>query len=263
MDFRSSIHNYNIDNVLVPLDPAWSKIVISLSGGADSAMLAYLLCDLITKNNYSIEVHTISNVRQWRELPWQSDVVLNVLDYIQNRFPTIKFIRHGTFIPPSLEAHNMGKTIHRDLIEPSIRDSVEYLGGSEIIDRSYAEFVCKTNNIDAWYSGMTKNPDIEFLKNTQPERTLEFTNTENDLKLLMDVYGGIVACMPFRFTTKDWVVKQYKRLELMELFELTRSCEGHFEGTDYRTYVYGQEVPTCGTCYWCVERNWALKQNGI
>ena len=57
---------------------------------------------------------------------------------------------------------------------------------------------------------------------------------------------------------------------IIDLFNLTRSCEGDsasdpiiFNNLDYKNYKHGINVPTCGHCFWCQERNWAVKQNDL
>ena len=50
------------DGVYLPINPSWKNIAISLSGGADSALLAYLICS----NLKNVNVHVISNIRMWR-----------------------------------------------------------------------------------------------------------------------------------------------------------------------------------------------------
>ena len=40
------MHQHNIDGVEIPFDRSWKNIGIALSGGADSALLAYILCEL-------------------------------------------------------------------------------------------------------------------------------------------------------------------------------------------------------------------------
>jgi len=78
---------------------------------------------------------------------------------------------------------------------------------------------------------------------------------------------GFLACHPFRFIEKNWVIKQYRELDILDLFDITRSCEGDnstrpevFMGLDYTTYKPNQSVPICGRCFWCRERRWALEQ---
>jgi 7-cyano-7-deazaguanine synthase in queuosine biosynthesis len=67
-----------------------------------------------------------------------------------------------------------------------------------------------------------------------------------------------VVSHPFRFIEKDWVIRQYKKLQLDSLLNLTRSCEGEFPNIDYTNYELGQKVPVCGECFWCKEREWAI-----
>ena len=43
--YKNIIHN--VADVYFPLDPKWKNIGISLSGGCDSALLAYVICDII------------------------------------------------------------------------------------------------------------------------------------------------------------------------------------------------------------------------
>jgi hypothetical protein len=67
------------------------------------------------------------------------------------------------------------------------------------------------------------------------------------------------AIHPFRFVEKSWIVEQYYKLELEELLNSTRSCEGVVPGVDYKTYKPYQYVPVCGECFWCKEREWAIE----
>ena len=66
-------------------------------------------------------------------------------------------------------------------------------------------------------------------------------------------------CHPFTNVRKDWVIKQYLDNEIGELLEITRSCEGEFEDIDYTNYTPYQQVPTCGKCFWCKEREWGIQ----
>jgi hypothetical protein len=72
---------------------------------------------------------------------------------------------------------------------------------------------------------------------------------------------GSIASHPFRFINKSWVLKQYRKYNIIDLFEKTRSCEGEFEGINYNTYVPNMFVPTCNNCFWFLERNWAVEQS--
>ena len=49
----------------IPFDEKWQRIGINLSGGADSALLTYLLCTIIQRNNLDTKVDVITYQRCW------------------------------------------------------------------------------------------------------------------------------------------------------------------------------------------------------
>lgn len=248
---------HDVDGVYIPLDAQWKNIGISLSGGADSALLLHLLCDLITKHDLKINVHVITNIRMWKLRPWQEWIAKEVYRYFVNRFTNVRFKLHQNFIPPDLEWGEVG---------PNIVDEHGKLVSGDIIEtRSFGEYVSHTENLDAYFNAVTKNPPVEIDKKMSMR---DVEPSEDNLHLAITDYMDTIVCHPFRFTSKDWIVKQYKRYGIEELFETTRSCEGDtyryphvFNGLDYKTYIPGQYVPVCNGCYWCFERNWAIEQN--
>ena len=232
-----------IDNVDIPFDPAWQSIAISVSGGADSALLAYLVCSNVTNQT----VYIVTHKRMWKTRPWQSCNSDNVFAWIKKQFPHIKFERHTNFIAPDIEYGNMGAAI--------IDEYSKLVSGDNAQQRSYAEYICHYFNIDAYYNAVTHNPrDIEL--GGMIERNVE--PTLNNQHLVKMKHMNTWALHPFRFIAKDWIVKQYKDHNIMDLFYKTRSCEGEFPGLDYTTYEYGSDVPECGECFWCKERAWAV-----
>lgn len=234
---------YNVDTVNVPFDKKWKNIAISVSGGADSALLAFLLCNIVKNQT----VHIISHTRMWKTRPWQGNDSLKVFVWLTSRFPNIKFERHTNFIAPDVEYGNMG---------PIIKDEYgKMVSGDNAQQRAYAEYVCYYNNIDAYYNAVTRNPRGIDLGG-MIERDIE--PTEDNQHLVLMKHMDCWAVHPFRFTEKSWVVKQYRDMDLMDLFEITRSCEGEFLDIDYKSYVPGQHVPLCNECFWCKERQWAI-----
>jgi hypothetical protein len=238
-----------IDNISIPFDNNWNNISISLSGGADSSLLAYLLCDHIRKNNFKhITVHIISHVRCWKTKPWQQYDSLKIYNWLIEEFKNINFKRYTNFIAPDLEYSVTG---------PSLTDEYDKkVSGDNIQIRAFSEYVCYENNIDAHYNAVTRNPrGVEF--QGMSERDID-SNHDNQHLMLMK-HMGRWAIHPFRFVEKSWIIEQYYKLELKELLYSTRSCEGEFEGIDYTIYTPGQYVPTCGKCFWCKERDWAIE----
>jgi hypothetical protein len=72
------------------------------------------------------------------------------------------------------------------------------------------------------------------------------------------VHNGVDICHPFVYTKKNWIIRQYYNNNIESLLNVTRSCEGEFEGLDYTTYKPGMVVPLCGDCFWCKERQWGI-----
>jgi hypothetical protein len=186
----------------------------------------------------------------WKTRPWQQWDSINVYNWLTKQFPSIKFKRYTNLIAPEIEYGNIGPNL--------IDEYGKKVSGDNIQQRAYAEYVCYQNNIDAYYNAVTRNPRLAQF-NGMRERDIDPTPENEHLRIMkhMDMW----AIHPFRFVDKSWVVKQYKRLNIWNLLELTRSCEGEFDNINYKTYTPGQHVPTCGECFWCKEREWAIEQS--
>lgn len=226
----------DLGKVKLPLDPNWKRIGISLSGGADSALLAYLIC-----SNTDADIHFTNQIRMWKTRPWQEHVADQVIDWFKKHFDNTFYI-HRNLIPPELEWGDKGANI--------IDEYGKLKSGNQIILRSHAEYIVNKYNLDAAFGGVNRNPDIDF------DGALEDRNEGHIDPVIKHI--GIVFCHPFVHTRKDWIIQQYYDLGITDLLDLTRSCEGEFENITYETYTPGQHVPTCGECFWCKEREWAL-----
>lgn len=215
----------------------WEKIGISASGGADSTILIFLLC-LQT----NAEIHLSHQIRAWRKRPWQKYIFHDVVEWLSNRFDN-KFVIHENFIPPEME-------------EPDTTFMYDEYGkwkpGNRIILRSYNEYIAHRENLDALYAAVNMNPDIEF----------EGRVVERDQGHLPQhfIHDGIHIIHPFIHTRKDWIIRQYYENNIVDLLDLTRSCNGEITGLNYKTYIPGQTVPVCKECFWCKEREWAIEQ---
>jgi hypothetical protein len=241
---------HNIDGVDIPFNAEWTNVAISVSGGADSALLAYLVCDLADHQGRDVTVHIITHVRTWKTHPWDQHHADQVYEWLFKKFYYLEFIRHTNFIAPDIEYGITG---------PNLTDEYgKKVSGDNIQQRAYAEFICHKYDIDAYYNAVTRNPSQVQLGG-MPERDLEPTEENKYLEYM--IHMGCVASHPFRFVDKSWVLKQYKRLGIMDLFDTTRSCDSEFSGIDYKTYEAGQYIPTCGKCFYCKERAWAIENS--
>lgn len=237
---------YKINELSIPIDLKWKKIAVSVSGGADSALLSYLICSLIKES----EVHLISHIRCWKTKPWQRNDAISVFQWLREKFPHISFYRHENFIPPILEWGNQGATLQDEYGKTVSGDIIEI--------QSFAEFVCYHNGIEAYYNAVTRNPEnVEFLG----MKKRDIDPDENNTHLLLMNHQNVTVMHPFRFVDKSWIVDTYKKLDILDLLDVTRSCEGIFKELDYKTYTPGHPVPTCGECFWCKEREWAIEQS--
>jgi hypothetical protein len=236
--------------VNIPFDNEWKNVAVSVSGGADSALLAYMICEIAKKQEHDVTIHIINHVRMWKTRPWQQHDADRVYDWLFQRFYHTTFKRHINFIAPDIEYGNIG---------PNLTDEYgKKVSGDNIQQRAYAEFICHKYNVDAYYNAVTRNPRLAQFNGMQ-ERDIE--RNENNKHLEYMIHLNRVASHPFRFVDKSWVLNKYKELDIMELFDITRSCEGEFEDIDYTNYKAGQYVPVCGKCFWCKEREWAIEQN--
>jgi hypothetical protein len=220
------------------VDPQWTKIGVSLSGGADSALLSYLIL-----KQTNADIYFTTQIRMWKTRPWQRYVALNVVDWFRNNFNN-KIHHIEGFIPPELE----------EPVSPLIQDEYGAMKpGNRIILRAHNEWAAHTYKLDAWFAAVTKNPTID-IPGALKERN-------EGVLPLHTRHMGIDIYHPFVYTMKDSIIKEYYHNNLQELLDITRSCEGEFEDLDYTNYTPGQYVPLCNKCFWCKEREWAIEQN--
>ncbi len=86
-----------IDKVYIPLEQEWKRIGISLSGGADSALLAYLIL-----SNTNADIYFTTQIRMWKTRPWQRWIAKDVVGWFREKFNNrIEHIEG--FIPPEME----------------------------------------------------------------------------------------------------------------------------------------------------------------
>ena len=246
--------SHSLNGVYFFLDPSWKRVAVNVSGGADSALLTFLICKIIEENNYDIEVHTLTHNRLWKTRPWQPYDAKRVINFIKNYYPSLTIIEHENFMAPELNSQAA-------LI---LDENGNMKTGDRISARAWSDYVCFTYSIPAWYGGITQNPSDDLTQKPF-DRNTEFSGSDEDFKRLIIYHNDTFICHPFSFTDKEWIMQQYKNFDIVDLLKLTHSCEGDtllypdvFQGLDYKTYVPDQVVPECQKCFWCQERHWGM-----
>lgn len=224
------------------LDSSYQNVGIKMSGGADSSLIAYMLCKYIVTHNNNIQLHAITLDNPIK--PYQVQYAKNVIRWLENQFD-IKFSSHTTNIASKDDA---------------MEDEQEFL-----LYDCYHQ-----HSLDCHFMGVTGNP-IDYTQNQTLEkewhwrdqgRDLVQTYAEHDSYLLKDalIYNAynlmppiteiiIRSFTPFANVDKRCIAELYDYFELTDtLFPITRSCER--ETTDFSSH--------CGTCWWCGEREYAF-----
>lgn len=246
---RKGLHTWKVDGVTIPLNPEWENVAVMLSGGADSACLTYNLCKIIQENNLQTKVNIITGVRVWQSRPWAADVSENVYNWLHNRFPNIIGKRHTHFVAPYFEHSNLG-------------NAFDGKPGEAVILSEFIDYICRSKKYSAVYDATTMNPQ-HFDGERMEVRDEDNARTNVSPK---DKYWKLG---PLQTTRKDWIIKQYKNNKILDLLKITRSCEGDAYmatsvfGADWRWYDKHKDVPECGRCFWCKEKQWAMEVNGV
>lgn len=240
-----------ISKLDIPFDPSWKRIGVNLSGGADSALLTYLLCRTFTQLELDIKIDVITYTRCWETRPWQGFVSFQVYNWLKDKFPNLIQNRYLNYIPPELEHGVVGPIINGR-------------SGDQIIVGSFNKYAAYNYYLDAVYNATSKNPDD--LREDRMQNRDKDVEDGNVLDLWMpNTKSDTVFVHPFRFVKKDWIVAQYHIFNILDLYKLTRSCEGDINHHDnvreacghFKDYKPGMHIPECGECWWCEERTWA------
>lgn len=248
------IHNFDLINVgqgvYVPFPNNKEDILVSSSGGADSALLVYILAKHITTNNLKIKIHMLQFERMWKTRPWQIKIAEHVFNTLSSMFPTVEFIRHTYAVSIEVECKKIG--------------DVEF--GQVLVMDDILEKTCYMNNVTVAYNATTCNPMGVTLVSEIPSRnfTYDDINDDNVISLLHSWRDDFVFANPFIFIDKSWIIKQYKDNNILSLLNATRSCEGEYNNKNYKTWDGNfEKLEDCNSCFWCAERNWALDKNEL
>lgn len=223
--------------IRIPLETPKGKTITTVgvwvSGGADSALMLYLICKQIKDNNLPIKVIACTVDHKLPHVNIAGDVVDKVKELLNCN------IEHQVYNPP---AHTVWTS---DELKQQFKNI------------NLINF--RQDKIQALYTGTTLNPpksiqetfnygileDIEAVRGVDVPKQIDKYSVHD----LGDMTVEFIEIRPFLETDKQGIGSLYKEHNLMDtLFPVTRSCE------DLNT-VRGH----CGICWWCEERKWGFQ----
>lgn len=211
------------------------NIAIKLSGGADSSLVYYALCNKF-KNNNDVNIIPITVGTDLKPYYLHySTAVINLVKNITGKSPLIHITR----------------SIKHDFKEYSLEQ-----------DR-ILEYAVNKYKVRYSFSGLTINPPYGDIVNYFSNNFKKF---DLDLSLIMesldsrdktrdtsDYVFNEFAQRPFGNKNKRYVAECYKQYNVLEtLYPYTHSCE------DVKTFDIHGNALHCGHCYFCAERWWGF-----
>ena len=224
MIFKNSQQNIIID---VPLE--YKNIGLKISGGADSAIVAYMLAKYIHESRRDLTIIPITV--DFKGKAFQSIFAKKVLNFIKENFD-VKIGKHQIRIHD-----NDNSTPNNDMYKKTQDNLMSMLYNSKIID---CHFV-----------GITANP---------PKDVMESFNTQGPYDDRSPGQGHPIrqnkVWKPLINIDKKGVKELYETLGVLDtLFPITRSCERR---TDDFSQHCGEYIEFEHQCWFCKERYWGF-----
>ena len=241
---------HDVNGLPIHFSSTFKRVGLSLSGGADSSLLFYILCKLIEETNSECKILPTTMVRFFDTKPWLEKPAKDVYAWIKERFPNIILEHDWGFIPPDLEVVKIKKL---GLAHLNKNFPADLMFTDVLCTITYHNYLMKTKNLEYMYSGTTMNPPEDF-DNAPQFRDQSVLDADGIANVV-----NATSINPFSLVTKDWIMAQYENYELQDLLTLTRSCEADTRvlGEMWLT-VDDVQPPQCGQCFFCKERKWGI-----
>ena len=203
------------------------KIGISMSGGLDSSIIAWLLCKEIFDTNKDTIVYPLHGIDNTR--PTSPENMQNVINFLRKSFPTVEIKDMSTWDNT------------KDYIIPKI-----------IKDRDGLKKWCLEYKIKYLYQGRTSNPPKEVLESFGGNYEKVRSHDKDKLIKRFIVPFNAYLIRPWINVDKKYIYEQYKKHNLLDTLEpFTWSCIAYAEDTNFFT-------EPCKRCYWCKEKHWGF-----
>ena len=226
------------------------KVLISLSGGLDSAALLYLIC------YHFPDTEIVPYTGQDVTAPMDYECAKDILQYMRETFPTVNIRDHDVYkfdiwdeewrqlarerMDKETTTTSDGTVIPKFTVLSGLVKVLMLRKNTERLRKQYP---------DHWIlTGMTANPPVEEQHKYNFYDVAERRRDRRDNNPFM-----VKLYQPFVNVDKKFVAGVYREHNLMEsLYPYTSSCVGSEEDTNY--FIKG-----CGKCFWCNEKKWAFE----
>ena len=206
----------------------FKRVAVSLSGGADSTLLFWLLMTMVEQVMPDIEITPLTGVMPYKGM-FKQFTSQATIDKLRLDFPNA-----ATLMKP------------RQIIYNKTQD--------ELAD--WHEKILDEDEFDVILYGLTRNPPIEIMEehDLMTDR-IERRDFETGSKETWKRLGGtgLNIYEPFANIDKRWIGQCYRDFELMKYYMNTFSCEQLRETPD----LTHSEEP-CTRCWWCREKKMAF-----
>lgn len=226
------------------------KIMLSLSGGLDSASLLFLICKHIP------QVQIIPFTGKDKYAPFDFVSSQMILQWMQDRFPDNNIQEHEWFEfdvqdPDLRAAAEAAWEKEKVMVNGKLVERCGRLSGLvKILEiRKFTMATWHKHKRPLIVNGMTGNPPVEEMK---AHGFYDLRERRRDEGNPVKQYGGI-NYQPFVLYDKKFVADIYYQNDIMDLYELTSSCVGSAAKTNYFS-------EPCNECFWCHEKKWAFSK---
>lgn len=227
----------------IHLDPTKKNIAVRLSGGPDSSIIYYAVCDFY-KNDPGVSIYPYTLSTPLR--PHSGRKAENVVEVVAGL----------TGVTPT-KHYLVWNGKHNPNNRPEI-NSYEYTKGQ---DDLFHEIV-NAHPIDMHYTGLSANCPVDELEDAiftygLPDESLRTLRSRDDSRDVpteetLTEMDGMVMCMPFARYDKRQVKKEFDDYGVVDsLFPHTWSCE-------HNSQMHLVDPVHCGKCYFCIERIYAF-----
>ena len=223
-----------------------NQVILALSGGLDSASLLYLICTHFP--NIEVIPYTGLDIHA----PMDNACANEILDWMKEHFPNQKFKPKEEFsfdvYDPVLRERCKREWEQEkiDVDGKKVARAFNITGLAKILAKRDAEMKIREKYPNAMViTGMTANPPVEEQKKHGFYDLAERRRDSKNQKQAIWTY------QPYLNVDKKFVAGVYRKHNLWDLYELTGSCVGLAEETDFFTRE-------CRQCFWCHEKKWAF-----